>query len=198
MAQIGIPDCSQHEQGDRRRSGQPMNDAHDQWSQPMIEGQATQPAVHVGERRLVVTVAVIIGAVPVGMLMDVVAMRVGVLVGVRVHAVIVRVHGHPGACTSSFLDDPAHAGERQQAEQDKHDADGEFHGQAHACGNHDAEQDDRAAHHQNGERVSDALDAADQRRAAQRALPADDGGDRDDMVGIGGVPHTEEEPEEEQ
>ena len=37
---------------------------------------------------------------------------------------------------------------------------------------------------------------ADQRRAAQGALPADDRGDRDHVVGIGRVAHPEEEAEQ--
>jgi hypothetical protein len=49
-----------------------------------------------------------------------------------------------------------------------------------------------------GEGVAGAPERADDRGAAQGALAADDGGHGDDVIGIGGVAHPEEEPEHEQ
>ena len=148
--------------------------------------------------------AVALGAVTVGMLMDIIAVRVRVIVRIGVGNVVVAVavrmsrHGPSGMRPRGLPDHPAKAGQRQQAEQDEHDPDGELHGEAHARRNHHAEQDDRAADDQDRERMPDAPGAADQRRAAQRALTADDRGDGDHVVGIGGVAHAEEEAQEEE
>ena len=46
--------------------------------------------------------------------------------------------------------------------------------------------------------MAEPPDRTDQRGASHRALPADDGGNGDHVVGIGCVTHTEEETEREQ
>src|SRR5438045_2321854 len=61
---------------------------------------------------------------------------------------------------------------------------------------HHAEDDDRATHGDDGQGVADAPEHADERGGADPSLPGDDGGDGDHVVGIGRVPHAEEEAEE--
>ena len=91
---------------------------------------------------------------------------------------------------------PAHdAGKIQNSEEDEHQADGELHGEADASGNDDAEEDDGGADGENRERVAESPENADEGGVADAALAADDGGDGDDVVGIGGVTHAEEETE---
>jgi hypothetical protein len=58
---------------------------------------------------------------------------------------------------------------------------------------HDLEQDDGPADHEHGQRMPDPPERPDHGRAAQRPLPADDGGDRHHMVGVGRVADTEQE-----
>src|SRR6185295_15229000 len=62
--------------------------------------------------------------------------------------------------------------------------------------NDDTEQDDRAAHEQDGQRVAHPPEHADGGRSAQGPLAADDGGHGNHVIGVGRVPHPEEEAEE--
>ena len=60
---------------------------------------------------------------------------------------------------------------------------------------HDAKKDNGPTDHQDGQRVSEAPQRADGGRAPQPSLAADDGGHRDDVIGVGGVAHPEEDAE---
>ena len=76
----------------------------------------------------------VFGAVPMGMLMDVVAVGVRVVVQKVVRKAIVALavgmpqHASTGMRRRGRADYPTKAGEGHQAEQDQHDADGELHG----------------------------------------------------------------------
>src|SRR5439155_11690793 len=72
----------------------------------------------------------------------------------------------------------------------------ELHRQADPRGDHDPEEDDRAADEDDGQGVTDAPQGADEGGAPDLALAAHDRGDGDHVVGIGGVPHPEEEAQE--
>ena len=84
-------------------------------------------------------------------------------------------------------------GQVEHSEQDEHQRDGEFEGESEARRNYYAEEDDGGADNENGEGVSDSPEDADPASAGDGTLPADNGGDGDDMVGIGGVTHAEKE-----
>ena len=89
------------------------------------------------------------------------------------------------------------AGEIQDAEEDQHQADGKFHRQADAGGDGEAEEDDGGADDENRQCVADAPEDADPAGFQDGAFAADDGGDGDDVVGIGGVAHAEDEADAE-
>jgi len=92
----------------------------------------------------------------------------------------------------SFADPFHSAGQVQDAEQDQHESDGEFHGEADAGGDGESEQDDAGADCENGERVTDAPKDADPASFCDGAFAADDGRDGDDVVRVGGMTHAEE------
>lgn len=91
---------------------------------------------------------------------------------------------------------PTHdAGKIQNAEEDEHQADGELHGEADARRDDDAEENDGGADGENGKCVAESPKNPDEGRVADAPLAADDGGDGDDVVGIGSVAHAQEETE---
>ncbi len=93
-----------------------------------------------------------------------------------------------------FVADPAHgAGEIQNAQQNQHQRDGKFQGQAEPRRNRKSKEDDGRSDHQNGDGVADSPEDADQPSAGNRLFPADDGGNRDHVIGIGGVAHPKKE-----
>jgi hypothetical protein len=119
-------------------------------------------------------------ALNLDMAVNVVAMSMGVM---------------PASCNSDNL---ARAGQGQDAEQEKHDSNSEFHRQAKPRRDHDTEQNDGPAHHHDCDRVSNAPGCPDHRRSTHSALTTDDCANGDDVVRVGGVPHAEEEAEKEQ
>jgi len=91
-----------------------------------------------------------------------------------------------------FFAEPFHgAGEVEKAEQDEHEANREFHREARARRNSHAEENDGAADDGDGQRVAAAPEDADETGFGNGTLAADDGGNGDDMIGIGGVAHPE-------
>ena len=91
-----------------------------------------------------------------------------------------------------------HPCQGENAEQDQHDADREFHRQTEPRRNDDPEHDDRCTDRHDRDGVSYAPGGADQRRARHAALAADDRRDGDDVVGVGRMPHPEEEAEKQE
>ena len=92
----------------------------------------------------------------------------------------------------------AHACQGENAEQDQHDADGKFHRHAEPRRNDDPEHDDCRADRHDRDGVPDAPGGADQRRARHAALAADDRRNGDHVVGVGRMPHPEEEAEKQE
>src|SRR5262249_2668691 len=71
----------------------------------------------------------------------------------------------------------------------------ELHAKAQPVRDHPAEQHDSNPDQQDRDRVSDSPYDADRRRTPRSSVAADDGRYGDDVIGIGGVPHPEEEPQ---
>src|ERR1700730_7607255 len=88
------------------------------------------------------------------------------------------------------------AGEIQHAQQNEHQADGKFHGQADARGDHQIKKNDSGAHQNNGDGVAEAPERADQAGVRERAFAADNGGHRDHVIRIGSVAHAQEKSNE--
>src|SRR5882672_1023222 len=105
------------------------------------------------------------------------------LVGMRMTVAAGKITGDP----------VHHAGKSQDAEQNQHQPDGEFHREAETRRDHDAEEDNERTHDKNGDGMAEAPEDSNQRGAANRTLAADDGGDGNDMVGVGGVTHAKKE-----
>jgi len=95
-------------------------------------------------------------------------------------------------------DRAAHPCQGENTEQDQHDADGEFHRQTELWRDDDPEHDDRRADRHDRDGVPDAPGGADQRRAHHAALATDDRRNGDHVVGVGRMPHPEEEAEKQE
>jgi hypothetical protein len=87
------------------------------------------------------------------------------------------------------------ASEIQDAEQNQHKSHRQFHREADTNGNDRAEQDEFSANEEDREGVADSSEGADSDGVLDGAIARDDGGDGDDVIGIGGVAHAEEEAE---
>ena len=122
---------------------------------------------------------------------------------VKMQMVVVLVEvGMPSCHTrmagGEFFAKPFHgSGEIEGAEQDQHQAHGEFHGEAGARRNDYAEQDDGAADDGDGQRVAAAPEDADETGFGDGTLAANDCGNGNDVIGIGGVAHAEKKAEDE-
>src|SRR4051812_1396944 len=89
---------------------------------------------------------------------------------------------HPGAHERDHIYD---------SEKNQHERNRKFHAQTNTRRNDNTEQNDCGTDHEDGKGVADAPKESRQGGAAQLALPAHDGGDRDHVIGVGGVPHPE-------
>jgi hypothetical protein len=92
-------------------------------------------------------------------------------------------------------DRAAHPCQGENAEQDQYDADGELHRQTEPWRDDNLEHDDRHADRRDRDGMPDATGGADQRRARYAALATDDRRNGDHMVGVGRMPHPDEEAE---
>src|SRR5919197_2658747 len=86
--------------------------------------------------------------------------------------------------------------EVHHAEQDQHHPHRQLEHQGEPRRNRPTQQDDARADSENRERVANAPERADGRGAAPVPMAGDDRRDGDDVIRIGGVPHAEEETEE--
>ena len=172
-----------------------MHEADHEGAQPVIERDPTEPAaVEPRQRRVLVGVTVRAGAVPVRMPVQIVAVGMEVIVDVEVMYAgnaRMRIGRHARAAH-------AHACQGEDAEQDEHDADGKFHRHGEPRRNDDPEHDDCNADRHDGDGVPDAPSGADQRRACHAALATDDCCNGHYVVGVGRMPHPEEEAEKQE
>ena len=84
----------------------------------------------------------------------------------------------------------------ERAEQDQHQGDAKFEAHPEAFRHHNTKEDNCAANDEQGQAVADSPKNPGPCCAPDAALPAHDGGNRDDVVGIGRMSHPEEKPEE--
>ena len=76
------------------------------------------------------------------------------------------------------------------AQENQHKADGEFHGEPDARRDYNVKKNDEGAYDKDGKGVSDAPEYPGERGLEEIALAADYGGDRHNVIRIGGVSHT--------
>src|SRR5580704_13231231 len=162
-----------------------MDQSHGQRAQRLIQTELAENAVHPADGSGVGSVAVLLGIVSMGVVVNEVVMSVGVRMRVSM-----RVRGISGG--RKRLGDPARESrEIQEAEKDQHQADGQLHGEAEPGRNDHSKKNNCRADQKNREGMSEAPQHADQSSVSYAALPAHDGGDGDHVVGVGGVTHTE-------
>ncbi|MCS3978785.1 hypothetical protein M2191_003468 [Bradyrhizobium japonicum] len=132
---------------------------------------------------------------------EVVTVRVPVhVIAVRMQVVmkIKRMSAADAGMDVSCADRAPDPRQGENAEQDQHDADRKFHRQTKLRRDNDPEHDDRRTDRHDRDGVSYAPSGTDQRRARHAAFAADDRRDSDHMVGVGRMPHSEEEAEEQE
>ena len=83
-----------------------------------------------------------------------------------------------------------------EAQQDQHERDREFHREAKPDRHGKFEDDDRGANRQHGQRMPETPDHADPSGRGETALAAQDGGDRDYVIGVGRMAHPEQQSEQ--
>jgi hypothetical protein len=83
-----------------------------------------------------------------------------------------------------------------QAERDEHQRHRHLHRETERGRDHDAEDDDDASDHEDRDGMADAPHGPRHDAGAQRPLSRDDRADGDDVVGVGGVAHSQKEAEE--
>ena len=80
-----------------------------------------------------------------------------------------------------------------QTENDQHQANRKLHAEAHTRRDYEVKENNCGADSENRQCMAETPERPDRRGLQYAALPADDGRHRDDMIGIGGVPHPEKE-----
>lgn len=122
---------------------------------------------------------------------------VGVPMIVQVSVMLVEMSMFPGNVRmggGEFFTQPfGDAGEIQNAEENEHQPHGKFHGQADTRRDDDVEENDGGADKDDGDGVAESPKSADEGGFRKRAFAADDSGNGDDVIGIGGMAHAEEE-----
>lgn len=176
---VRIADGRENKQCDGGGPGKSVDQSDDEWAHIPVEATRAQKAIHPRNRHL--------GGI-IGVRMT---MRVRVRVHYAAMAVSMRVHD----LRRIDLGGPGHgaqkAGDVDHPENDEHHRDGKFHAEADAHRNNEVEENYSGSDHENRGRVAKAPECTDQCGASAAAMVGNDGGDRDDVVRIGGVTHAE-------
>ena len=93
----------------------------------------------------------------------------------------------------SFCHSLQEPGKIHDSKEDEHQPDRKFHGEANSRRDHPAQQNDASADGDDGERMPQAPEDANQRGILDGAMPGHDRGNRHDVIGIRGVAHPEKE-----
>src|SRR2546426_2072249 len=113
-----------------------------------------------------------------------------------VAAVVVREFAHDLGIVVRLVRGFWHSSEKtkqiHQAQSNQHEAHGKLHPESQPGRNNQLEKDNSRAHHKNRQRMPDPPKHTRQGGPRQVPLAADDGCYRDDMIRIGGVPHSQE------
>ena len=175
----------QNEQRNGGGAGQAVHRADDERAQRLIKFRAAKPAIEFRGRNGFFGMSVGGGLVAVDVAVHVIAVQMRVLVD----GIVITVGG-------DIFHRAKGCAQIERAEQDQHKGDAEFQAHPEALRNHDAEEDDGSANDEQRQAVADAPENSGPGGAPDLALPANDGGNGDDMIGIGRVPHAEKEAEE--
>lgn len=159
-----------------------MHDPDRNGTQRLVEARAAEPAIEFGGRDCFLRMSVRAALVSVGVAVDIIPVAMRVLV-IRVVAAI-RAYFIHGAQSRAQV---------ERAEEDEHERDAKLETHPETFGDDDAEKNDGPADDKEGEAMADAPEESGPGRASNAALPAHDRRDRDDVIGIGRVPHAKEE-----
>src|SRR5574341_202548 len=165
-----------------------MDDADDDGANDLIESESAERPVEPSLRRGIVSVAMIFRAVTMSVAVNIVA--------VTMRMDMVNSTFASSTRAESLVDPALDSFQVQKSQDDQHQGHGELQREAEARRDHGAEDDHHAAGQNDREGMAKSPEHSDQRCAADRALPADDGGHGDDMIRIRGMPHAEKESKE--
>ena len=157
-----------------------MDHADDDRPQHPINSRSSEPAIKTRGRNRILCVAVPDWLVAMRMVMHVIAMLVRMVMR-----------------SDRAVKDAIECAQIEQAEQDEHESNAKFQTEPDPFRNDQAEEDDPAANTQKSEAVADTPENSSERGFADFSLPADDGGDGNDVIGVGRMAHSKEESEEE-
>lgn len=148
-----IVNGSQHQQSDRRRAGKPVNNADEQWTAHLINGQGAAEAIENSQREP----------------MRVLTAGVGFTcyMGVRSVWMIVLMH--------TFFERSPESEDIERAKKDEHETDRELHRQAKSRRDDKAKDDDCGSNCEDGQSVSGSPKRANEGGVYDTALAGDDG-----------------------
>ncbi|MEY2439360.1 MAG: hypothetical protein QOI34_745 [Verrucomicrobiota bacterium] len=176
-------DDGQDKEGNGCGTGQAMNDTNDDRPDASIPFHSTENAIQSRRRH---------GGVEMAMRVRAMSMRVSV--NIITMAVYMFVRGIGGNASAQGAQRPS---EIERPQQYQHKGDTKFQTQTKPFRNHDTKEYNRAAHEQQGEAMADSPKYAGERGASNAALAANNGGNGNDMIRVGCVPHAEKETKEE-
>ena len=108
-----------------------------------------------------------------------------------------RCCGGDASQRSEALRNPTHdTGQIQHPQQDKHQGNAKLHGQSETRRYHDTEDNNCRSHQKNRQCVSQSPEQANRRRASDGALAAHNGGHCNDVVGVRGMTHSQEQSQQ--
>jgi len=146
-----ILNCGQDQERDCGRTSEAVDEPHDERPHALIESNLAEMSIEPAQWRLLRRVRVSFGFMFVRMSMNVVAVTMRVRMGRRYSDGWRKCVGNP----------LERAGQVKNAEENQHQADGEFHGETDARRNNPAGQNNSASHQEDGERVAYSPDCTD-------------------------------------
>jgi hypothetical protein len=162
-----------------------MHYTNDQWTDHLVQTDASQFPVQPCLRSLFFTMSVQALSMSMDVAMSIIAMSMGMA-----------MHGRSGRHVIAYpLVQPRQI---QKPQKNQHYSNGELHREAYSRRDGDGKQNDCATDQHNGQRVPDTPKNSYQCGATHRALPADNSGNRDNVVSIGRMTHPEEETDRKQ
>ena len=177
---VRVANCCENEERDCGRTRESVNDSNNQWTQLLIESDSAKYPVQPRQRSLM-AVGMCLRPVPMSMVVDVIAVNMGM-----------------GMNHVGFFDRGSEGTRRAHearnihaAQYDQHESDGELHGKADARGYDHIKKNDGATYNEDGQSMANAPKDPGERGSQQIALPANDGGHGNHVIGIGGMAHSE-------
>jgi hypothetical protein len=174
----------QNEERNGGRASEPVDDTDDERTYELVKADASKVTIEPRQGRMFFIVAVPLRIVCVPMQMDVIAMNERLIAKLALAA---------GRGRKTAVDPLEETSDVHDAEEDQHQCNGKLHGQTNSCGNDPSEENYDATDGDKCECVADSPQRANQVSVLDRTVARHDRGHGDDVVGIGGVAHPEEE-----